>query len=160
MANIQPLWARLEPSISEFTLPLTGEERGKWIYAFRSLIDAGAPYAISSDWGVSTLNPFPIMQTAITRQPPGRGRQYPVFLPEQRMTINECVKGYTVLAAEAAWRSRDAGSLSPGKFADIIILNRDVFACDPYEIAETKVLLTLLGEKSVHSDDIFATNKQ
>jgi predicted amidohydrolase YtcJ len=160
VANIQPLWARLEPSISESTLPLTGEERGKWIYAFRSLIDAGAPYVISSDWGVSTLNPFPIMQTAITRQPPGKGKQHPVFLPEQRMTINECVKGYTVLAAEAAWRSRDTGSLSPGKFADIIILDRDIFACDPYEIAETKVLLTLLGGKPVHSDDIFATNKQ
>ncbi len=70
VANIQTLWARYEPSVTDVALPMVGEARGKWMYAFRSLIDAGAPYAISSDWGVSTLNPFPIMETAITRQPP------------------------------------------------------------------------------------------
>ncbi len=157
IANIQPLWARFEPSISESSLPLIGEERGKWIYAFRSLIDAGAPYALSSDWGVSTLNPFPIMQTAITRQPPGKGRQYPVFLPEQRMTLNECIKGYTIFAADAAWRARDTGSLSIGKFADIVILDRDIFAIDVYDLAETRVLLTLLGGNPVHQTATFAT---
>ena len=158
VANIQPLWARLEPSVSVSTLPLTGEERGKWIYAFRSLIEAGAGYTLSSDWGVSTLNPFPIMQTAITRQPPGKGKQYPVFLPEQRLTVNECVKGYTTHAAAAAWRSLDTGSLSIGKFADFIVLDRDIFACDPYDIADTRVLLTMLAGKPVHAVSTFATN--
>ncbi len=157
VANIQPLWARFEPSVTDSTLPLVGEQRGKYIYAFRSLLDAGAPYTLSSDWGVSTLNPFPIMQTAMTRQPPAKGKQYPVFLPEQRMTLAECVKGYTVNAAEAAWRARDTGSLSIGKFADIIILDRDIFRCEPHDIAETQVLLTLLGGKPVHQTATFAT---
>jgi predicted amidohydrolase YtcJ len=153
MMNVQPLWARHEPSVTDIALPMVGEERGKWMYAFRSLIDAGAAYALSSDWGVSTLNPFEIMQTAITRQPPGRPKDHPVFLPEQRMTIEECVKGYTIHAAQAAWRAADTGSLTPGKCADIIILDRDIFAVDAHEIAETQVLLTLLGGREVWRAD-------
>lgn len=150
MANIQALWARHEPSVTDVALPMVGEERGKWMYAFRSLIDAGADFALSSDWGVSTLNPFQIMETAITRQPPARPNTHPVFLPEQRMTREQCLKGYTVNAAAAAWRSADTGSLSPGKYADLIILDRDILACDVYEIGETNVLLTLLAGREVH----------
>lgn len=150
MANIQALWARHEPSVTDVALPMVGEERGKWMYAFRSLIDAGAPYALSSDWGVSTLNPFEIIQTAITRQPPAREADHPVFLPEQRMTREECIKAYTIHAAEAAWRSADTGSLSVGKYADLIVLDRDILNCDVYEIGATQVLLTLLGGKEVH----------
>lgn len=149
MMNIQPLWARHEPSVTDVALPMMGEERGKLMYAFRSLIDAGAFYSLSSDWGVSTFNPFLIMQTAITRQPPGKPST-PVFLPEQRMTREECVRGYTLNAARAAWRDESTGSLSLGKYADLIILDRDIFACDVYEIGGTEVLLTLLGGREVH----------
>lgn len=156
MMNIQPLWARHEPSVTDVALPMVGEARGKWMYAFRSLIDAGAGYALSSDWGVSTLNPFEIMETAITRQPPGRPRTHPVFLSEQRMTREECVKGYTIHAAQAAWREADTGSLTPGKYADIIILDRNIFTCDVYDIGGTEVLLTLLGAKEVHRSERFA----
>lgn len=155
MANIQPLWARHEPSVTDVALPMVGEERGKWMYAFRSLIDAGAGYALSSDWGVSTLNPFEIMETAITRQPPGRPSSHPVFLPEQRMTREECLKGYTTFAAEAAWRTADTGSLAVGKYADLIVLDRDIFTCDVYDIGATRVLLTLLAGCEVHRDPGF-----
>lgn len=155
MANIQPLWARHEPSVTDVALPMVGEDRGRWMYAFRSLIDAGAGYALSSDWGVSTLNPFEIMETAITRQPPARPETHPVFLPEQRMTREQCVKGYTTFAADAAWRSADTGSLSVGKFADLIILDRDIFTCDVYDIGSTQVLLTLLAGRQVHRDPSF-----
>jgi hypothetical protein len=156
MMNIQPLWARHEPSVTDVALPMVGDARGRWMYAFRSLIDAGAPFALSSDWGVSTLNPFEIMQTAITRQPPGRPKDHPVFLPEQRMTVEECVKGYTVHAARAAWRDADTGSLATGKFADLILLDRDIFAIEPHEIAGTEVLLTLLGGREVHRSAAFS----
>jgi predicted amidohydrolase YtcJ len=156
MANIQPLWARHEPSVTDVALPMVGHERGKWMYAFRSLIDAGAAYALSSDWGVSTLNPFPIMETAITRQPPRKHGNHPVFLPEQRMTREECIKGYTIFAAQAAWRDQDTGSLSVGKLADLVILDRDILTCDVYDIGDTDVLLTLLGGAQVHAAPQFA----
>lgn len=151
MANIQPLWARHEPSVTDVALPMVGPERGQWMYAFRSLIDAGAPYCLSSDWGVSTLNPFPIMETAVTRQPPRKNGDHPVFLPEQRMTIAECVRGYTINAAAAAWRSEETGTLAPGKSADVIILDRDIFTCDPYDIGDTEVLLTIFRGQRVYS---------
>lgn len=155
MANIQPLWARSEPSVTEMTLPLVGPERAQWIYAFRSLIDAGAPYCLSSDWGVSTLNPFPIMETAITRQPPAKEGLVPPFLPQQCMTIDECVRGYTVNAAAAAWRSHITGSLTPGKYADVVILDRDIFTIPPHDIGDTQVLLTLLAGREVYRDPAF-----
>ncbi|MCA8967695.1 MAG: amidohydrolase, partial [Planctomycetes bacterium] len=142
VCNMQPLWARLEPSV-EVTMPMVGPERAKWMYAWKSFVDSGAPYAVSSDWGVSTLNPFPIMQTAVTRKPEGKP-DHPVFLPEQRIGVEDVVKGYTVNAAAGAWRDRDTGSLTAGKFADLIVLDRDIYAVEPEAIGETEVLLTML----------------
>ena len=81
VANIQPLWARNEPSVTDVAMPMVGQERTRWLYAFKSLLDAGAPFTLSSDWGVSTLNPFKIIETAITRQPPGKENSHPAFHP-------------------------------------------------------------------------------
>lgn len=157
VANIQTLWARHEPSVDDVALPMMGPERGKWMYAFRSMIDAGAEYAVSSDWGVSTLNPFAIMQTAVTRLPEKlRSPDHPVFLPEQCMTVEEVVKGYTLNAARTAWREADTGALGVGKFADLIVLDRDIYAIRPRDLGGTQVLLTLLAGREVHRDKGFA----
>jgi predicted amidohydrolase YtcJ len=150
VANTQPLWARAEPSVTEVAVPMVGAARGRWIYAFRSLRDAGALLTLSSDWTVSTLNPFEIIETAMTRQPPRKDGKHPAFLPEQRLTIEECIEGYTINAAIAGWRQDDTGSLSLGKFADLIVLDRDIYACDVYDIGDTKVLLTLLAGQEVY----------
>jgi predicted amidohydrolase YtcJ len=150
VANIQPLWARLEPSVTEVALPMVGPERGRWMYPFRSLKAAGAMLAVSSDWGVSTLNPFAIMHTAVTRRPADHRSNAPPFLPEQCLDVATVVRGYTVDAAASAWRSADTGSLAQGKLADLIILDRDVFSVSPGAILDTRVLLTLLGGREVH----------
>jgi predicted amidohydrolase YtcJ len=150
MANVQPLWARHEVAVDEMAIPVVGPDRSRWIYAFRSLVDAGAEMALSSDWGVSTLNPFEIMQTAITRQPSPAEGLAPVFLPEQRLSRAEAVAGYTTFAAAAAWRSGDTGSLTVGKVADLIIVDRDIFACDVHEIGDTKVVMTVVNGAIVH----------
>jgi predicted amidohydrolase YtcJ len=71
------------------------------------------------------------------------------------MTREECLKGYTVQAAEAAWRAADTGSLSAGKYADLIVLDRDILTCDVYDIGATQVLLTLLAGHAVHRDPGF-----
>ena len=66
------------------------------------------------------------------------------------------MKGYTVNAAAGAWRAKDTGSLTAGKFADFIVLDRDIYAVDPEAIGETEVLLTMLGGKPVHSAGVLA----
>jgi predicted amidohydrolase YtcJ len=156
VANIQPLWARCEPSVTDVALPMVGEARGRWMYPWRTILDSGAPYAVSSDWGVSTLNPFAIMQVAVTRRPENKKSDYPAFVEEERLTVEQVVRGYTTRAAAAAWRSEETGSLTPGKFADVILLDRDIFAVDPYEIGQTQVDLTLLGGREMHRADGFA----
>ncbi len=151
VANIQPLWARPEPALTGIAVPMAGPDRARWIYAFRSLRDAGAMLALSSDWTVSTLNPFEIIETAITRQPPRKEGNDAAFVPEERLTLAECVEGYTVNAAIAGWRGHETGSLSPGKWADLILLDRDIYACNPYDIGGTRVLMTLLAGREVHA---------
>ena len=148
MGNVQPLWARDDPAVTEMTLPLLGPSRSRWVYPFRSLGDAGARLALSSDWGVSTLNPFPIIETAITRRPQG-DRTTPAFLPEERMDRIEAVRGYTQNAAAAAWRP-ETGTLGQGQRADFILLDRDIFTAPAEEIGETQVLLTAVDGQIVH----------
>jgi predicted amidohydrolase YtcJ len=156
VANIQPLWARCEPSVTEVALPMVGEARGRWMYPWRTILDSGAPYAVSSDWGVSTLNPFAIMQVAVTRRPESKKSDYPAFFAEEGLTVEQVVRGYTTRAAAVAWRAEETGSLAPGKYADMILLDRDIFAVDPYEIGETQVDLTLLGGRETHRAEGFA----
>ena len=155
MANMQPLWAAWDPVIPDVSMDLVGQARHGWVYAFRSLIDAGAPWCINSDWPVSTLNPFEIIETAVTRQASsGKGRREP-FIPAECLTVHEAVAGYTTHAARAAWNEDLAGSLARGKSADFILLDRDIFACDPYDIGGTKVLLTALEGQEVWRDPGF-----
>jgi hypothetical protein len=151
MANLQPLWAALAPPVPDDTMAMIGPAREAWVYPNRSLIDAGAPWCVNSGWAVTTLNPFEIIGTAVTREPPRARRRAVPFHPEQRLTVEDCVPGYTANAAAAAcWRGHCTGQLRPGFSADRILLDRDIFACDPYEIAETKVDLTLFKGRAVH----------
>jgi predicted amidohydrolase YtcJ len=155
MANVQPLWAAYDPIIPDDSMAMIGAARAPWTYAFRALIDAGAPYCINSDWAVTTLNPFEIIGTAVTREPPRhRGRSEP-FFPAERLSVAEAVLGYTTHAAAACWRSGLTGALKPGFSGDLVILDRDIFACDPYAIAETEVMLTLFRGRRVHQAAAF-----
>ena len=152
MANMQPHWACTDPVIPDDTMAMIGPERAPYTYAFRSLIDAGAPWCINSDWAVTTLNPFEIIGTAITREPPRHRGQSQPFLPEQRLTRMQALLGYTRNAAAACWRSTYTGQLSPGYSADLIMLDRDILTCDAYAVAGTQVLLTLFKGREVWRD--------
>lgn len=155
MANVQPLWARTEPDIPDFTMAMVGPRRAPFVYAFRALADAGAPLCLSSDWPVSSLNPFEIMETALTRQLPLAAGPAAPFFPEQRLRRDEVIAGYTVGAAAACWRAGDTGRLAPGAHADLIVIDRDVLTCDIYAVGGTRVLLTLVGGSEVYRDDGF-----
>jgi hypothetical protein len=142
-ANVQPLWARFEPPYSDPSLAMIGQDRWPDVYAFRRMLDAGADWCLSSDWPVSTLNPFEIIETAITRQKRQDDDPRAPFCADQALTIAECVQGYTVNAARACWRDHHTGMLRVGYSADLIVLDRDIFACPASDISQTRVLLTL-----------------
>jgi hypothetical protein len=155
MANIQPLWARHDPAVPDLWMEAIGPARLPQTYPFRQIADAGAPLVLSSDWTVSTLNPFPIIETAITRQPQRAEGQRPPFLPAERLNRGEALHAYTVNAAAACWRSHLTGRLAPGLSADLIVTDRDPLTCPVDEIGETRVLLTLFKGAAVHRDPDF-----
>ncbi|MEM7291942.1 MAG: amidohydrolase family protein, partial [Pseudomonadota bacterium] len=112
-------------------------------------------YAISSDWAVSTFNPFEIMQVAVTRQDPEAGPDSEVLTPQHRVDVDTVVRGYTRHAAECAWRADSTGTLEQGKHADLIVLDRDIYEIPSHELHETNVLLTLLDGEAVHQSHDF-----
>jgi predicted amidohydrolase YtcJ len=152
MANIQPLWATGDPEGPGPVLAMIGAARMPLTYAFRRMLTEGAPFCLSSDFAVTTLNPFEIMETAITRQPPGRAGQEAPFLPAEGLTVEECVLGYTAHAAAACWRGDMTGRITPGFSADLIVLDRDILNCPSDRISATQVLLTLFKGREVWRD--------
>jgi hypothetical protein len=151
MANAQPLWAGWDPAVPDATMAMVGPARLAHVYAFRALLDAGAPFCAGSDWPVTTLNPFEIIETAVTRQTPAhRGPRGEPFLPAERLTVAEAVQAYTTGAAAACWRAATTGMLAPGRSADLVVLDRDLFAVPPQEIGAARALLTLLAGTEVH----------
>jgi predicted amidohydrolase YtcJ len=150
IANFQLLWAERDPYIVDATLPYIGAERARHLYPARSLLDAGALIAAGSDWGVSSFNPFEAMEHAITRCE-SRGRE--PLLPEQSIPLQAVVDAYTINAAFALRQEHTTGSLERGKRADFIVLDRDIFALDPFELHATRVLLTYLDGRQVYAAD-------
>lgn len=155
MANIQPLWARHDTVVPDEWIDMIGPDRLPRTYAFRQMLDAGAPFCLSSDFPVSTLNPFEIIETAVTRQPRRRDGNRPPFLPAERLTVAEAVAGYTCHAARACWRGEDTGRLLPGFSADLVVLDRDLFRCAAHEIGDTEVLVTLFRGEPVWRHEAF-----
>jgi predicted amidohydrolase YtcJ len=125
-----------------------GPQRSRYLYPARSLRDAGAVIAGGSDWGVSSFNAFAAMEHAITRSE-GRGR--PALLPGQSLTLQDMVDAYTVNAASALKQERMTGSLEAGKRADFIVLDRDIFTMDAFDLHETKVISTYLDGREVYA---------
>ena len=149
VANFQPLWAYPDLYITDLTVPFIGEERAKWLYPIKSVIDAGGTVAFGSDWSVSTADPFAQMETAVTRMDV-IANEGDVLLPEQRITIEQAVDAFTINAAFVNHQEGSTGSIEAGKLADLIVLDQDLLTIAPTAISDTKVLLTLFGGEPVY----------
>ncbi|RST00523.1 amidohydrolase [Streptomyces sp. WAC07149] len=151
IANIQPLWAAHEPQMDALTIPFLGPERAAWQYPFGDLLRAGATLAAGSDWPVSSPDPLAGIHVAVNRRDPEADpADERVFLPEQRLDLATALAAYTAGSAHVNGLD-DAGSLRPGHLADLVVLDRDVFAAPPEEIAEARVERTYVGGRLVHS---------
>ena len=130
-------------------MPFIGDERAQWMYPINSVYKAGGLIAFGSDWSVSTANPFPQIETAITRLG-ADGEDYPVLLPEERIGLDLALRAFTINAAFLNKHEADTGSIETGKLADLVVLDQNLFDIDSADISDTKVLLTLFGGKAVH----------
>ena len=162
VANFQPLWAYTGDYLTELAAPFIGEERLKWSYAIKSLQNAGALIAFGSDWSVSSANPFHQIETAITRQsaseitalenkPVDPKQDVPLNI-EQGIDLKTAIDAFTINAAFVNHLEQETGSLEVDKYADIVVLDRNLFEIDSYDISDTRVLLTLFEGNVVHGD--------
>ena len=126
-----------------------GPERIKGTYAFRSLLDAGATLAFGSDWTVAPLNPLLSIYAAVTRRTLD-GKNPTGWVPEQKITIEEAVRAYTVGSAYAEFADAEKGTVTPGKLADLVVLSRNIFKIDPVEIEKVSVTMTVVGGRVVY----------
>ncbi len=151
-ANMQPLWAVYEAQMRDLTIPYLGPERSARQYPFRSLQRAGARLVGGSDWSVSTPNVLHEVEVAVNRvAPESRGMEAP-FLPEERLDLEAALQAFTIGAAWANRLEAETGTLEPGKLADLVVLDRDVFDRGAGEIGDARVLLTLSEGVAVHAD--------
>ena len=150
-ANLQMLWAAHEPQMDELTLPFLGAERGARQYPFGDLLRAGATLAAGSDWPVSSPDPFQAIHVAVNRIAPDAPEGTPEFLPEQRLDLGTALAAYTAGSAHVNHLDGIAGSITAGKSADLVVLDRDPFAGPPEEIAATRVLETFVDGQRVHA---------
>ncbi|WP_329251107.1 amidohydrolase [Streptomyces canus] len=150
-ANLQMLWAAHEPQMDELTLPFLGAERGTRQYPFGDLLRAGATLAAGSDWPVSSPDPFQAIHVAVNRIAPGAPEGTPEFLPEQRLDLGTALAAYTAGSAYVNHLDDIAGSITVGRSADLVVVDRDPFAEPPEEIAATRVLETFVEGQRVHA---------
>ncbi|MEY9969235.1 putative amidohydrolase YtcJ [Streptacidiphilus sp. MAP12-16] len=148
-ANIQPLWAMHEPQMDELTIPFLGERRSGWQYPFGSLARSGAMLAAGSDWSVSTPDVMLGVHVAVNRCAPETPDR--VLGPEQRLDLGTALAAYTAGTARVNHLDADTGSVESGKYADLVVLDRDPFAGPAAAIGGTRVLRTYVEGRLVHA---------
>lgn len=149
-ANMQSLWAALEPQMVDLTLPFLGEPRSSWQYPWGDLLRSGAMLASGSDWSVSTPDPMAAIHVAVNRiahRDFAEG-DYDTFLPEQRIDLATALTAYTAGSARINHLD-ETGQIRVGAFADLVVLDRDPFAGPLEEIGSTRVVETFVDGRSV-----------
>src|SRR2546425_13001498 len=149
VASFQPLHAYPDEDTLKIWARNVGPERAQRAWVWRSIESTGGLLAFGSDWPVVTLNPWPGVQNALTRQTT-EGNPPDGFVPKERISLEDTIKAYTLGAAVAGRREKTEGSIEPGKLADLIVLSQDLFKIPPTEIVKTEVLLTFVGGKVVY----------
>jgi len=126
-----------------------GKERSKLTHVYKSLIDAGAVVAFGTDWPVVDLNPMLGLYAAVTRRTDD-GKNPNGWLPEQKLTIEQAIKCYTLNSAYAAFQENIKGSIEPGKLADMVVLSDNILNINPVKIKDVKVDMTIFDGKIIY----------
>jgi len=129
-----------------------GPERVRTTYPFESLRRAGAVLAFGSDWTVAPMSPILGIYAAVTRRTLD-GKNPDGWVPEERVPVEEAVKAYTVNGAWVEFAEASKGTIAPGKMADLVVLDRDIFAVRPEQIGDARVRMTVFDGRIVYGQD-------
>lgn len=136
------------PDITGQWAKAVGPQRWKYAWAFRSLKDAGATLAFASDWNVAEMEPVVGIYTALTRKGLD-GKPEGGWVPEQTIDLETAIRGYTINGAYANFVEQNRGSITRGKYADLILLSDNLFEIPTDKIKDDKVVWTMVGGKEV-----------
>ena len=145
IASVQPYHAIDDGRWAEGRI---GHDRASRTYAFRTFLDHGVRLAFGTDWDVAPLNPMLGVYAAVTRETLD-GKNPNGWFPEQKLTVEEAVRAYTMGSTYAEFQEQEKGSISPGKLADMVLLSDDIFSIDPRKIRQVKALKTVVGGKLI-----------
>ncbi len=126
-----------------------GAERIKYTYPFKSFLDAGVKICFGTDWYVAPLNPLLGIYAAVTRRTLD-GKNPDGWIPEQKISVEDAIKCYTLNSAYASFEENLKGSIEPGKLADLIVLSDDILTIDPVRIKEAEVVMTVFDGKIIY----------
>ncbi len=145
--SMQPTHATSDMNMAEERI---GAERLKGAYAWRTFLNQGSRVVSGSDYPIELANPFDGIHAAVTRQDKGNLPEGG-WIPEQAMTVEEALRSFTIDAAWAAHQEDRLGGLTPGKWADFIVLDQDIFQADASDLWKTRVEQTWLAGKLVYT---------
>ena len=148
VANFEPLWADGDEYLTKLTEPFLGPARSRWLYPIASVVRSGAVVTGGSDWSVSSLDPLEGIEVGVTHRDPSDTVTAP-WHPAERVDLPTMIALYTINAAWAHHMDRETGSIEVGKLADLVVLDRNLFAAPPSRIHEALVLRTLLEGRTV-----------
>jgi hypothetical protein len=115
-------------------------------------LDTGATLALGTDWVVAPLDPILTIAAAVNRRTLD-GKHPDGWLPEQKISVAEAIRAYTVGSAIAEFAEQDKGTITAGKLADLVLLDVNIFECNPEEIQTARVVLTVFDGRVVWSAD-------
>jgi predicted amidohydrolase YtcJ len=140
------------PGLAEAQIATLGRERAERAFPVRSLVESGAEPAYGSDWPavVPTPNPWPGIEAMITRRDPYLESPQEAKWAEQAVDLETALRIFTLNGAKALKLSEIAGSIEVGKSADLIVLDQNLFEIPAEDIADTRVLTTMLEGRIVY----------
>jgi predicted amidohydrolase YtcJ len=157
--NFQPLWACRDEQNDQLTLPFVGPERASWQYRIGSLMHRGGRIAFGSDWPVSSSDPLQQLHVAVNRMlstrlgEPGSVATTLPLLPAEAVSVDAAVDAFTRGAAYVNHEEDLAGTLEPGKVADVAVLSQDIYTIPATAIGHSTVDLTIASGRVVFGDD-------
>jgi predicted amidohydrolase YtcJ len=146
IASVQPTHA-IEDGV--WAAKRIGNERIKYTHPYRSFLDNHVMVCFGTDWPVVTLDPLLTLYAAVTRRTVD-GKNPGGWIPEQKISIEEAIKCYTLNSAYAEFTEKDKGSIEPGKLADFVVLSDNILKIDPVKIKNVKAEMTIVGGEIVY----------